>query len=421
MARPRSEETVLRQSKEMPAMAGAANTASKRSILGSNQSSMRERNERLALSLIRRRGPLAKSEIARLTGLSAQTVSVIMRALEADGLLVKRDPVRGKVGQPYVPMGLAEDGAYFLGLKIGRRRAELALINFLGRVLSRKSAVYRYPTPEATVAFALEAIDELAGGLSERLRDRIAGLGVAMPFFLWNWAQALGVPDERMASWREVDIGREIASHFSFPVFVENDATSACGAELVFGAQDMPRNFLYFFMGFFVGGGIVLNGALYTGPTGNAGAIGPVPVPGPDGEIRQLIDVASLWVLERELIEAGDDASPMWESADEWEFDSLVVNDWIEGAAAGLAHAILSACAVMDFEAVLIDGWMPESFRAELVVRTEAALSGMNLAGVAAPEIRPGTVGPDARALGAASLPLYERFLADQAPLRKAV
>ena len=93
----------------------------------------------------------------------------------------------------------------------------------------------------------------------------------------------------------------------------------------------------------------------------------------------------------------------------------------MEDAAAGLAHAILSACAVMDFEAVLIDGWMPESLRAELVVRTEAALSGMNLAGVAVPEIRPGTVGPDARALGAASLPLYERFLADQAPLRKAV
>ena len=56
---------------------------------GSNQSGMRAYNERLVLSLIRQTGALAKAEIARRTGLSAQTVSVIMRALEADGLLLR--------------------------------------------------------------------------------------------------------------------------------------------------------------------------------------------------------------------------------------------------------------------------------------------------------------------------------------------
>ena len=54
---------------------------------GSNQAGMRAHNERLVLSLVRRHGALAKSDIARITGLSAQTVSVIMRALESDGLL----------------------------------------------------------------------------------------------------------------------------------------------------------------------------------------------------------------------------------------------------------------------------------------------------------------------------------------------
>ena len=86
---------------------------------GSNQTGMRAHNERLVLSLIRKHGPMAKAAIARMTGLSAQTVSVIMRALEADGLLVKGEPVRGKVGQPSVPMGLRAQGAYFLGLKVG--------------------------------------------------------------------------------------------------------------------------------------------------------------------------------------------------------------------------------------------------------------------------------------------------------------
>ena len=49
---------------------------------GTTQNGVRLYNERLALSLIRRHGSLPKAEIARLTGLSAQTVSVIVRQLE---------------------------------------------------------------------------------------------------------------------------------------------------------------------------------------------------------------------------------------------------------------------------------------------------------------------------------------------------
>src|SRR5210317_2074400 len=99
---------------------------------GSNQSGMRERNERLVLTILRRQGALPKAEIARITGLSAQTVSVIMRALEKDGLLERGEKVRGKVGQPSVPMRLAPEGALFFGLKVGRRSTELVLVNFNG-------------------------------------------------------------------------------------------------------------------------------------------------------------------------------------------------------------------------------------------------------------------------------------------------
>src|SRR5689334_14425930 len=67
---------------------------------GANQVRVRAYNERLVLSLVRRHGSQAKSEIAKRTGLSAQTVSVIMRALEKEGLLIRGEPVRGRVGQP---------------------------------------------------------------------------------------------------------------------------------------------------------------------------------------------------------------------------------------------------------------------------------------------------------------------------------
>ena len=85
-------------------------------LRGSNQSGMRDHNERLVLSLVRQQGGLAKSDIARITGLSAQTVSVIMRALEQDGLLLRGEPVRGRIGLPSVPMFLNPEGAFFLGL-----------------------------------------------------------------------------------------------------------------------------------------------------------------------------------------------------------------------------------------------------------------------------------------------------------------
>jgi len=70
---------------------------------GTNQTGVRLYNERLVLSLIRRHGELPKADIARMTGLSPQTISIITNALEADGLLLRGKPLRGKVGQPLVP------------------------------------------------------------------------------------------------------------------------------------------------------------------------------------------------------------------------------------------------------------------------------------------------------------------------------
>ncbi|TIW84175.1 MAG: MarR family transcriptional regulator, partial [Mesorhizobium sp.] len=55
---------------------------------GANQVGLRASNERLALSLIRIHGQLSKAQIAEITGLTKQTASVIVRSLEAEGLLV---------------------------------------------------------------------------------------------------------------------------------------------------------------------------------------------------------------------------------------------------------------------------------------------------------------------------------------------
>src|SRR3954447_753209 len=91
-------------------------------------------NARGVLSLVRHHGALPKADIARLTGLSPPTVQVIVQALETDGLLLKREALRGRVGQPSVPLSLNPEGAFSFGVKIGRRSAEIVLMDFVGNV-----------------------------------------------------------------------------------------------------------------------------------------------------------------------------------------------------------------------------------------------------------------------------------------------
>src|SRR5690606_23077600 len=107
---------------------------------GTRQSGVRVYNERLVLSLIRQLGALPKAAIARSTGLSPPTVSAIVGQLEADGLLIRNAPQRGRVGQPSVPVSLNPDGAFSVGVKIGRRRCDVVLMDFVGGV---RAALHR--------------------------------------------------------------------------------------------------------------------------------------------------------------------------------------------------------------------------------------------------------------------------------------
>ncbi len=390
---------------------GSAEPIESQRLRGTNQSGMRDHNERLVLSLVRQSGALAKSDIARMTGLSAQTVSVIMRELEDEGLLLRQEPVRGKIGQPSIPMSLNPEGAFFIGLKIGRRSAELVLIDFLGNTRAMLQNSYRYPAPRDTIDFVRSGIVQLRATLTREQDKRIAGLGVAMPFELWNWVDAAGAPREVMEEWRNRDIRDDLQSLVGFPVYVQNDATSACGAELVFGDIGALRDFVYFYIGAFAGGGVVLNGRLYSGPTGNAGALGSMPVPGPGGKPAQLIDIASIAMLEKALNARSVDASHLWTSPEEWGELGPELDEWIVSAADALAYAIVAAASVIDFESAIIDGWMPTTIRARLVAAVQGSIGDIDVEGLRIPSVREGTVGIHARALGGASLPLSERFL----------
>ncbi|KQV84101.1 ROK family transcriptional regulator [Rhizobium sp. Root1220] len=388
---------------------------------GANQIRVRAYNERLVLSLVRLYGSQSKADIARRTGLSAQTVSVIMRALEKEGLLSRGEPVRGRVGQPSIPMRLNPDAVYSFGVKMGRRSADLVLMDFVGRIRMQKRKTYAYPLPEEFLNFITSGIRELEARLDPQQRNRIAGIGIAAPFELWNWEEEVGSPKGAMDVWRDVDLQTEVATRVSHPVFLQNDATSACGAELVFGVGPSYPDFVYFFIGSFIGGGIVLNSAIFSGRTGTAGAIGPLPVRGKNGETLQLLEVASIFVLENLLRERGVDPQPLWYSADDWIDFGEPLETWIQDTAKALAQAIVAAASIIDFSAAVIDGGFPAWVRERIVKATIMEAAKLDLQGVVMPDIMEGAVGAQARAIGGASLPIFARYLTDQNVLFKEV
>lgn len=388
---------------------------------GANQVRVRAYNERLVLSLVRLYGSLSKADIARRSGLSAQTVSVIMRELEREGVLSRGEPVRGRVGQPSIPMHLNPDAVYSFGVKMGRRSADLVLMDFVGRIRMQLHRTYAYPQPDEILAFIISGIRELESMLDERQRSRIAGIGIAAPFELWNWADEVGAPEGAMEVWRGFDLQAEVAARLSHPVYLQNDATSACGAELVFGVGPSYPDFVYLFIGSFIGGGIVLNSAIFSGRTGTAGAIGPLPVRGKNGENRQLLDIASIFVLENMLREKGIDPQPLWYSADDWVDFGAPMETWIQDTAKALAQAIVAAASIIDFSAAVIDGGFPAWVRKRIVSATIREAAKLDLQGVVMPEIIEGVVGAQARAIGGASLPIFARYLTDQNVLFKEI
>jgi predicted NBD/HSP70 family sugar kinase len=406
------------------AVAGAADTgraaagANHLRPRGSSQGGLRQYNERVVLQAVRLHGALPSAEIARLTHLTAQTISLITKRLLDDGLLVKGEPQRGKVGQPSVPLSLNPEGAYAVGIKVGRRSMDVLLTDFTGAVRERSTFEYRFPDPQVLLAEIGRRLAALRRKLGPEQHERVQGVGIAAPLSIGGWQQLLGFPPALAAQWQRLDLRGEVQALSSWPVTLVKDTAAACVAELVAGRGRGVRSFLYVFVDTFIGGGLVLDSQLRGGATGNAGAVGSLPLWLARGESdptpAQLLGVASLFNLEQAWAGAGlaidADAhgralEPPWRQPTE---------RWLAQAGAAIAQAINSANCLLDLDGVIVDGSMSRGLLAALLEATQAALARYSWEGVAQPPLLPGSIGSDARALGGALLPLYASFAPDR-------
>ena len=385
---------------------------------GSSQGGVRQYNERVVLEAVRLHGALPAADIARQTQLTAQTVSMIAKRLLDDGLLVKGAPQRGKVGQPSVPLSLNPDGAFAIGIKVGRRSLDTLLVDFTGARRQRWTLDYRHADPDEVLGEIAQRLKDIRRKLTPAQRERVQGVGIAAPLSMGGWQQLLGVPARSAEKWQRIDLAGEVAARTELPVTLVKDTAAACVAELVAGRGRGVKSFLYVFVDTFIGGGLVLDGHLRAGRSGNAGAVGSLPLWLARGERdnppAQLLSVASLLNLEQLYGGAGlDVAAANDERALHAPWRKHTAR-WLADAAAAVAQAVNCAACLLDLDGVILDGSFARELQAALIEETEGALARYSWEGVSRPQLLPGSIGSDARALGGALLPLYANFAPDR-------
>ncbi len=381
---------------------------------GTTQAESRIYNERLVISLIRRHGRLSKVELTNLTGLSAQTITTIVNRAADSQLLQRLEPLRGRLGQPSVPYALAPAGAFSFGLKVDHRSADLVLINFVGDVMAFERTTFDYPIPTEVMAFAKAAIGRIRRKQKTVRAERIAGLGIASPFHLWNWSSELAVPPGALDAWKQVDIRAELDRVFDWPVYLFNDGTVSAGAELMFGSGAGRTDFLYAYIGYFIGGGLVLDHHLFPGRSNQAGAVGNMPVPGPGSSnsgMVPLMRIASIHSLAGKL--NSGDTEKLWSSPEDWRDLGAPLAEWIDEVSEGLAYVVRGAVALLDVDNVVIDGAIPADVRKEIAKATRRKLTPL----IDRPEpfsLVEGTYGHIAPAIGGASIPFLVNYSNDK-------
>ena len=381
---------------------------------GSNHSGMRQYNERVVLQAIRLHHEVPKADLARLTHLSTQTVSLIVNRLLEDGLVIKREPVRGRIGQPSVPIALNPEGAFSIGVKIGRRSMDTLLIDFTGGVRERHSIRYEFPDPDTLVEELVSSIERLRAHLGEAA-PRLAGVGLAAPLSLGSWQSLLGISPEQAERWDTADLPARLRTLIDLPVHSIKDTSAACVAELVAGRGRHLESFLYLFNDTFIGGGLVVDSQLMVGARGNAGAIGSMPLHAArDGAVvPQVLSAASLFQLQARYREQGLDVEATLDGRaleGSWRAST---NAWLRDAAQAIAVVVASSVCLLDLTHVIIDGVFSRELLNALLHAVHDAMDHHSWEGIARPTLHAGTIGSDARAIGGALLPLYAAFAPD--------
>lgn len=351
---------------------------------GLNQMSVRSTNERVILSLLVEHGALSRLELGQMSGLSAQTISVIVRALQRDGLIVAGEALRGRVGPPTVPVALNPDGVCALGLGLSSFGLDAVVMGLTG-ACHRRSHQSLGSGDDPVTAMERTTADLLAD-LDPTMRARVAGIGLSLPSSATAevtdgpWAKAL-------ADGAELE--RRLGLAGGLPVYIQNGVTAAAGAESLLGAARGLSDFLFVYLGAATEYRLVLQHRVYAG----------------DAHPGNRQSPADLLTLARNLGRTGDQ---LWQRPANWEGFGQDVETWLSLLTVEIADSARALSRFVAVDTLLLAGLPPPAVRDRLITGLASLLPDIRLIS--------GEVTSASTAVGAATLALTARFfLSEQA------
>lgn len=365
----------------------------KRPILataGTNLGGASAHNRRVVFDALRLNGALSRAELARATQLTAQTVSNIIDQFTETGLVAADAPIRGSRGQPATPYRIVASGAYALGIQIDRHQVLGIGADLTGRTLSRHQ--HRLPKggPKKGLAIVLELVAAIRHDLAAadpRSDERLLGLGVAMPGPFGQRSDPTHPPADPlvdpwvMREWHDFPLLEKLEGETGLEAALQNDAGAAAMAEKMYGAANGLDNFVYLFLGYGLGAGLIIQGEIYAGAGANAGEIGQLPSPAAGREAggpQTLEHYVSILSVCRAL-----DLDPGQPNLFARIEAALAARDprvmrWTTQAGKHLRHAIQIAEALFDPQTVVLGGQLPHELLQEIVRHVDPLLPSVS-------------------------------------------
>ncbi|WP_190128149.1 ROK family transcriptional regulator [Streptomyces mashuensis] len=236
-----------------------------------SQSSLHRANLERVVRAVRMAGSLTQAEIARATGLSAATVSNIVRELKDTGTVDVTPTSSG--GRRARSVSLSGDAGTVVGVDFGHTHLRVAIGNLAHRVLAEEAEPLDV---DASAAQGLARAEHLVNRLIEKAgidRGKIIGVGLGVPGPIDVESGVLG-STAILPGWAGTNPRDDLAARLDVPVHVDNDANLGALGELVWGAGRGATDLAYIKVASGVGAGLVINGRIYRGPGGTAGEIG---------------------------------------------------------------------------------------------------------------------------------------------------
>lgn len=236
-----------------------------------SQTSLHRANLERVVRAVRMAGSLTQAEIARSTGLSAATVSNIVRELK-DGGTVEVTPTSAG-GRRARSVSLSGDAGIVIGVDFGHTHLRVAIGNLAHQVLAEESEPLDV---DASSAQGFGRAEQLVNRLIETTGispGKVIGVGLGVPGPIDVESGTLG-STSILPGWTGINPSQELAGRLGVPVYVDNDANLGALGELVWGGGRGVKDLAYIKVASGVGAGLVIDGHIYRGPGGTAGEIG---------------------------------------------------------------------------------------------------------------------------------------------------